>query len=298
MIKHEKIFYKCLGGKTDKKYKKPLFLYHVPKCAGTTVVVLISHLFKKFHRLSGPLFNNNDKGEQIAYENYLNNENLIHSSNLDFLCGHLPFEIHDRIKNNYLFIAIVREPIQRCLSHYSWGINRGYYSINDDIEDLFEKNKLPKNAMVNQFSGIGLSNPNCDKSIDLSLNNLCDKIDLLFDINDVFKLLNLIISSYDLPNIFFQKQQVTKNKIKISEKNLNIIKKNNEKDVILYSQLLKSKVIKKYNLIKPESRNKKLYLYSSPDLLVNKQKTLILDSKKIGEIEKKLIKSNYKIQLV
>jgi len=156
MIKHEKIFYKCLGGKTDKKYKKPLFLYHVPKCAGTTVVVLISHLFKKFHRLSGPLFNNNDKGEQIAYENYLNNENLIHSSNLDFLCGHLPFEIHDRIKNNYLFIAIVREPIQRCLSHYSWGINRGYYSINDDIEDLFEKNKLPQNAMVNQFSGIGL----------------------------------------------------------------------------------------------------------------------------------------------
>ena len=248
--------------------------------------------------MSGPLFNNNDKSGQTAYENYLNNENLINSNNLDFLCGHLPFEVHNKIKNNYLFISVVREPIQRCLSHYSWGINRGYYSINDDIQDLFEKNKLQKNLMVNQFSGVGLSNQNCDKSIDLSLNNLRDKIDLLFDISDVFDLLNIIISSYDLPNLFFQKQQVTINKIKISEKNLNIIKKNNEKDIILYSELLKNKVIKKHNLIKSESRNKKLYLYSSPDLLVNKQKTLILDNQKIEEIEKKLIESNYKIKLV
>ena len=298
MIKHEKIFYKCLGNKTYKKYKKPIFLYHVPKCAGTTVVVLISHLFKKIHRLSGPLFKNNDKGGQTAYENYINNETLINSSNLNFLCGHLPFEIHDRLKNSYLFIAIVREPVQRCLSHYLWGIDRGYYSINDNIEDLFANNKLPRNVMVNQFSGIGLSDPDTEKSINLSLNNLNNKIDLLFDIDDIFKLLNLIISLYDLPNLFFKKQQVNKNKIKISEKNINTIKKNNKMDIFLYSELLRNKAIKNYNLEKIEARNNKIYLYSSPDLLVNKQKTLILDNNQIKEIEKKLIKSNYKIQLV
>ena len=297
MIKHEKIFYKCLGFKTQKKYKKPLFLYHVPKCAGTTVVVLISHLFKKIHRIGGPLFNNNDKGGLTAYENYLNNENLINTNNLDFLCGHLPFEIHNRLKNNYLFAAIIREPIQRCLSHYAWGINRGYFSINDNVEDLFAKNKLPKNVMVNQFSGIGLSNPDCDKSIKLSLNNLRNKIDLLFDVDGVFSLLNLIISLYDLPNLFFQKQQVNYNKIKFSKKDINTIKKNNEMDIILYSQLLKSKAIKNNLPRKLEERNKKKYLYSSPDILINKQKTLLLEKKKIEEIEKKLIKSNYKIQL-
>ena len=105
---------------------------------------------------------------------------MINSSNLDFLYGHLPFEVHNKLKNNYLFIATVREPIQRCISHYNWGINRGYYSISDDIEDLFSQNKIPKNAMVNQFSGKGLANPNCDESIELSLNNLRNKIDLLF----------------------------------------------------------------------------------------------------------------------
>ena len=75
MIKHEKIFYKCLGNKTHKKYNKSLFFYHVPKCAGTTFVVLISHLFKITHRLSGPLFQNNDKGGSTAFEKYLKDEN-------------------------------------------------------------------------------------------------------------------------------------------------------------------------------------------------------------------------------
>ena len=297
MIKHEKIFYKCLGFKTHKKYKKPLFFYHVPKCAGTTVVVLISHLFKKIHRLGGSLFKYNDKGGLTAYENYLNNENLINPSNLDFLCGHFPFEIHNRLKNNYLFATIVREPIQRCISHYSWGIHRGYYSINDSMEDLFTKNKLPKNVMINQFSGIGLSKPNCEKSIKLSLNNLRDKIDLLFDVDDVFKLLNLIISSYDLPNLFFQKQQVNNNKIKISKKDIKTIKKNNEMDIVLYSQLVQSKAIKNNGLKKIEERDNTIYLYSSPNLLVNKNKTLLIDKKKIGEIENKLIKSNYQVRL-
>ena len=69
-----KIFYKCLGFNTKIKFNKPIFFYHVPKCAGTTLAVLISNLFQKTHRLNGPLFKNNDKGGPTAYENYLKNE--------------------------------------------------------------------------------------------------------------------------------------------------------------------------------------------------------------------------------
>ena len=298
MNKQEKIFYKCLGFQTHLKYNKPLFFYHVPKCAGTTFVVLISHLFKITHRLSGPLFKYNDKGGSTAFEKYLKNKNVINSSNLDFLYGHVPFEVHNKLKKKYLFITTVREPIERCISHYIWGINRGYFSITDNIEDLFSQNKIPKNTIVNQFSGTGISNPNCDESIKSSLNNLRNKIDLLFDADDVFNLLNLIISSYDLPNLFFQNQQVCNNKIKISKKTIDIIKKNNEKDVILYSKLLKNKLIKNHNFTKYKERNNKTYLYSSVNLLVNNQKTLLLNEEKIKEIEKKLIKSNYQVQLV
>ena len=91
-----RIFYKCLGFNTQIKFNKPIFFYHIPKCAGTTLAVLISNLFQKTHRLNGPLFKNNDKGGPTAYENYLKNENLINSSQLQYLYGHLPFEIHNK----------------------------------------------------------------------------------------------------------------------------------------------------------------------------------------------------------
>ena len=54
--------------------------------------------------INGTLFDNNDKGGLTAYENYIKNENLINSGNLDFLYGHVPFEIHSKLRNNYIFI--------------------------------------------------------------------------------------------------------------------------------------------------------------------------------------------------
>ena len=98
--------------------------------------------------------------------------------------------------------------------------------------------------------------------------------------------------------MFFQNQQVGNNKIKISKKTIDIIKKNNEKDVILYSKLLKKKLIKNHSFTKSKERNNKTYLYSSVNLLVNNQKTLLLNEEKIKTIEKKLIKSNYQVHLV
>lgn len=298
MIQYKKVFYKCLGFKTNIKYNKPLFFYHVPKCAGTTFSVLLSHLVNRNHRISGALFENNDKGGQTAYENYIKNENLINSSNLDFLYGHVPFEIHSELRNDYIFATILREPIQRCISHYVWGLNRGYFSPNEKLADLFNKNKLQKNVLVNQFSGKGLSKPNDDESVDLSYKNLVNSIDFIFDVEETFKLLNLIISSYNFSNLFFQNQQVLNKKIIISDKDIDIIKKHNDKDIILYSRLVKNKIIKNYYVNKNEEREKKPYLYSSPDLLANGKKTILLSEKKIIEIEKKLIDANYQIKEV
>ena len=295
MLNNEKNFYKCLGFKTDKKLNKPLFFYHVPKCAGTTFCVIISHLFKKSHRLQGPLFPNNDKGGTIAYNNFLKQKDLIENSNINFIYGHVPFEINETINKRYFFSTLIREPIQRCISHYTWGINKGYYSVDEKIENLFKSNRLPNNLIVNQFSGQGLTDSNVNNSLDLALNNLTNKIDFLFDISDIYELLNLIISIFDLPNIFFQKQQVQTNKIQVSSKNIEIIKKYNEKDILLYSELERKKLIKNYKNHIFEKRNNNIYLYSSPSIYVNKKKTLLLNEVKIKNIEKNLINLGYEI---
>ena len=79
------------------------FFYHIPKCAGTTTAVLISHLLKNSYRIKGTLFSNNDKGGITAYDNYIKNEKLINASNINFLYGHTPFEIHEKIIKKIIF---------------------------------------------------------------------------------------------------------------------------------------------------------------------------------------------------
>ena len=298
MNQNKIMFYKCLGFQTNIKFKKPLFFYHVPKCAGTTFTVLISHLIRKNYRINGTLFNNNDKRGMTAYENFNQKEDLIKLSNLDFLYGHVPFEIHNKVKEKFKFITILRDPVQRCISHYTWALNRGYFSPEDKIDDLFKKNRLPKNVITNQFSGIGLSHPDADNSVDLSYNNLINNIDFIVDIGDTYNLLNTIISSYDFPNLFFQNQQVTIKKINLSDEEINLITNNNKKDIELYSKLVKNKIIKNNIFEKKISRKNNNYLFSSPDLQIEGKKTILLNEKKINEIEKKLSEANYEIKIV
>ena len=298
MNQRQHIFYKCLGFQTNIKFKKPLFFYHVPKCAGTTFTVLISHLISKNYRINGTLFKNNDKGGTTAYENFNQKEDLIKSSSLDFLYGHVPFEIHNKVKDKFKFITILREPIQRCISHYTWALNRGYFSDNDKIDDLFNKKRLPKNVITNQFSGIGISTPDTDNAVELSYSNLINNIDFIIDIEDTYNLLNKIISSYDFPNLFFQNQQVTNKRTNLSDEEINTIKNNNKKDIELYSKLVKNKIIKNNIFEKKLSRKKNVYLYSSPDLHLDGEKTKLLNEKKIIEIEKKLSEAKYEVKLV
>ena len=49
---------------------------------------------------------------------------------------------------------------------------------------------------------------------------------------------------------------------------------------------------------KNKKREKKSYLYSSPYLLINNKKTILVSKKEIIEIEKKLINAKFKIETV
>ena len=60
-------------------------------------------------------------------------------------------------------------------------IARGYCSGNEHISKVFERNKLPKNAIVNQFSGKGFSEYNSQDSIDLAFLNLKESIDMVYE---------------------------------------------------------------------------------------------------------------------
>ena len=206
----KKIFFKCLGYNTQKKFNKPLFFYHVPKCAGTTIFQIIQNLITPSMRLSGSP--TNESSSQSAYELFEKNRDRILNSNFNFISGHYQFEIKKHFQN-YLSATILRDPIERLISHYNFIVDRGYISVKTNLEECFKKNYMPTNIMTQIFS--------CENNNDTFINEdkyskalkvLTDEVDLVFDSYDTNKLLNRIISMYDLPNLFFQYAQKTKNK--------------------------------------------------------------------------------------
>ena len=172
-----KNFYLCEKYKATKNYK-PVLFFHVPKSAGTTLSVALSWLFKKQTRIPGSLFINNGKGGKTAYELFNECPSYDVYNKFNFLYGHLPYEITNLLQRKFFKISLIRDPVERVFSHYNWMINRGYCTKDDDLQSLFNANKISRNTITNQFSGIGYKNKNNDQSLMLAYENLSNNIAL------------------------------------------------------------------------------------------------------------------------
>ena len=64
---------------------------------------------------------------------------------------------------------------------------------------------------------------------------------------------------------------------------------------LLKKQFVEKKITYDFESLKKINREKNFYLYSSPNILIRNKKTLILNKNEIIEIEKKLLKSKFKI---
>ena len=109
------------------------------------------------------------------------------------------------------------------------------------IEEVFNKQIIPSNALVNFFSGKGFNHNNHSESLKNAIQNI-KKINYIIHLEDIYKFINLIISNYDLPNVLFQNRQVNldKKNIKIDNSDYAVFEKNNILDMELF-QIIKNK---------------------------------------------------------
>ena len=186
--------------------------------------------------------------------------------------------------------------MERCISHYNWIIEKNLIEKKTSIEECFKKNLISPNIITQIFSG----NDNNDLIINkdklkVALYRITKNIDYIFDIKNIAQLLNLIISLYDMPNLFFQKlQKSKKNHLPQEEKNIEIIKKYNEFDIEIYSYLKKNKLFTEITNLN-KKRSKKDYFIYSLDFQINGKPTILVDEKKMSNIIKLLISKNFKI---
>jgi len=285
-------YYLCSGSKLEKTDKQ-LIYYHIPKTGGTTVCNILHSLFKSSFRIRGSP--TNEGGGYSAYEYFFSNKNNILNSNFDFIYGHFQYCISNYFPNR-LSITTLRNPVERCISHYNMIIEKNKLDRSTTIEECFKKNLIPENIITQIFSGTDNKDLkiNNDK-LNVALHKITKNIDYLFDIKNISDLLNLIISLYDMPSLFFQKlKQSKKNYFPKDEKNIKIIEKYNEFDIEIYSYLKKNKLFREITNLN-EKRTKNDYFIYSLDYQINDKQTIMVDEKQIKNIMQYLISKNFEI---
>ena len=278
----------CRGYVPNYIENKKLIFYHIPKSAGTSICNILSTLIDDSFRLSGPLTPNSgfkiNRPQITSDERLLSEKNIIINKN--FVYGHFSINLYNFFLQN-LSLTLIRNPIDRSVSHYNFQIERKIIKDKTNLYKCFDEGFIPDNIITRQFSG------NLNKKLDindyqLALYNLKKKINLIFNFDNSVSLINYIISIYDLPNVIFQNQQITKkNYIDRNQENLNLIKSFNKYDIDLYN------IIKEDNLffIPPRNainrkKNKTLFwpqndpIYGSNKILLNKDFNEIINDLK------------------
>ena len=291
--------YLCKGYRNERRLDfESVIYYHIGKCGGTTLINLLarSGKAKRPIRLHGPLYKEEGDCEDSVsgFKNFLSNLDIINESRKDFIYGHLPYGIEGFLERDFFSITSLRNPIERTLSDYSFGIGRGLFSRSDSIEELIDRNRLVTNMMCRQLGGLDVFFSECsDKHLDKALNNLRTKINLVFDSSAFVEALRVLVSVFDLPSFLFQNFNITSRKCVLSERELQIIKEKNKYDTVLYQSIFADrKVIINCDEIyeKNEVNEDNDILFISPYLKVNGKNLNLLGNecveKLVAEIKK------------
>ena len=161
---------------------------------------------------------------------------------------------------------------------------------------MFKTNKITKNTITNQFSGIGVSKQNTDIALNLAYKNLTTKIDKIYKSENLLQALKDLISMFDLPDVLFQNHQESLYENKINkDKCTAIIRENNALDIELFSELNKNKFFedKKNKIIKKTDSD---FLFSSPLIKVQDKNNILLKKEMLQEIKSHLNSNNFNIK--
>ncbi len=217
-----------------------IIFYHMIKTAGMTFSYILRNNFGVNYSLVNPIKKNIDKYGEMIFTNDDLKIYLKLNPRLIAISGHYirPYSLK-KISGNDIAITFVRDPINRFLSGYNFGIEKGNFNVS--LEEWIN-NPQQKNYQTKFIAG----EENLEKA-----KNICKNIINFVGISEKFDISLLLLKNIYLENlnVYYQKKNVTNKKLikieDLSEKTLRKIKYINELDLELY-HFINEEIFKNY----------------------------------------------------
>lgn len=148
-----------------------LVFLHIPKTAGTT----FDHVLETVSRLDG---SRHYRAMGVVYGQYMGAEKLEAADafraadrrdldECEFLSGHVPSTVwEERIDpEGCAFVTLLRDPVDRMISQYRFGIERGGWAADAKLTDLVAAGALVDNLQVRMLAGCEDPKIQCDQEM-------------------------------------------------------------------------------------------------------------------------------------
>jgi hypothetical protein len=131
-----------------------IFFFHIAKCGGTSIAQAIETAYKPWRAgRSNAIFRLDEAAARFADDNSIGIGNNVRRDLLNYalalptvrcVVGHFSFSNNafEKYRDSWQFVTVLRNPVERWLSHYSYNLNSpSKYSIEMTLAEFVETNR-------------------------------------------------------------------------------------------------------------------------------------------------------------
>jgi hypothetical protein len=129
----------------------------------------------------------------------------------DYVIGHFPFGIHARLPRPSLYVTLLRDPADRLLSNFRFGLDRQKWPRDMPVATLFEQGRLIDNMQTRQIAGIADRHVPCTSAmLSTAIENLRSHYAVVGVTERFDETLRTLITLLGWPDIAYSDRQVSR----------------------------------------------------------------------------------------
>lgn len=178
----------------------PVFYYHLPKCGGMTVHSIASHTWQNVAQMAGikdrPIIDRCDSVEHI---------HIFRGRPYIFISSHLPFGVHKQFVGTPRLLTILRSPVDRVISSYTYERMRKDRGVSlDDLAGFFHEEENT-NLITKGLAGKLPEEAVGDADVERAISNLDQHFSFVGTTSDIKQICECYLRLCGLPNVLSQR---------------------------------------------------------------------------------------------